>query len=116
MMTIPDVQVAENILPQVMASPKPKHWAAVKRVLQYFAGTQKHEVLIRKSDSFNIIAYCDSEWGGDTVDRKSWTGFLVFIVGTLVSWMSRKYNTLARSSTKAVYRAVVVTTQEVEAV
>lgn len=55
-----------------------------------------------------ITVYCDADWKGDTIDRKSRTGYLIYVRGTLISWSSRKQNTLARSSTEAEYRAIDV--------
>lgn len=65
---------------------------------------------------FNITAFCNTNWGSDTVDRKSKTGYLVYVRGALVSWVSRKQNTMARSSIEAEYRAIATTTQEIEVV
>lgn len=115
-MTHPDVQAAVNKLSQFMASPRPKHVAAMKRVLQFLAGTPTFGIIIRKAKDFHITAYCDADWGGDTLDRKSRTRMLVYLGGSLVSWTSRKQGTLARSSTEAEYRAVATITQEVESV
>lgn len=42
--------------------------------------------------------------------------YLIYVGGTLVSWASRKQNTVARSSTEVEYRAIATTTQKVEAV
>lgn len=55
----------------------------------------------------------DVDWGGDTVDRKSKTRFVVYVRGMLVSWISQKQNTLARSSIEVEYRAVTTTTHKV---
>lgn len=65
---------------------------------------------------FSITTYYDTDWDGDTVNRKSRTGFLVYIGGSLVSWVSRKHSTFSRSSIEAEYMAVVTATQEHEAV
>lgn len=92
------------------------HWVAIKRILHYITGTQKHEILLRKMRDFGITAYCNSDWGGDTIDRKRMFGFLVYTGGNLVSWASRKQGTLARSSTMVEYRAIATTTQEIKVV
>lgn len=92
-LTRPDVQVAVNWLAQFIAEPKMIHWLAVKRVLCYFFRTQKHGIALRQVKDFSVTAYCDADWEGDTVDRKSRTGFLVYVGGTLVSWVSKKQST-----------------------
>lgn len=115
-LTRPEVQVVVNRLAQFMTEPTMVHWVVVKRVLCYLFRTQRHGIVLRWVNDFGITAYCDADWGEDTVDRKSRTGFLVYVGGTLVSWVSRKQSTLARSSTEAEYRAIATTTQEIEAV
>lgn len=54
--------------------------------------------------------------GGDTTDRKSQTGILIFLGDTLVAWSSKKQQTLARSSTEAEYRAIATTVEELEGI
>lgn len=104
--TRPDVQVAVNHLLQFMAAPQPVHWSAMKRILRFLSSTQRFGIMLRKARDFGITAYCDADWGGDSIDRKSRTSYLVYLGGTLVTWVSRKQSTLARSSTEAEYRAV----------
>lgn len=66
--------------------------------------------------NYSINAFCDANWGGDITDRKSRSGYLVYVEGALVSWASRKQNTMARSNTEGEYREVATTTQEIEVV
>ncbi|XP_020698693.1 uncharacterized protein LOC110111254 [Dendrobium catenatum] len=56
--------------------------------------------------SLNLTAFTDADWAGDKTDRKSTTGFCVFIGSTLVFWATKKQSTIARSSTEAEYRAL----------
>lgn len=88
----------------------------MERVLRFLSGTPNHCIILRRMTDRGITAYCDTDWGGDTTDRKSRTGFLVYVGGSLVSWISRKQGIVARSSTKAEYNAIATTTQEVEVV
>ena len=45
-------------------------------------------------------------------DRKSMSGFCVFLGGNLITWSSKKQNAVSRSSTKSKYRALATTTAE----
>nr|GEV73954.1 hypothetical protein [Tanacetum cinerariifolium] len=54
--------------------------------------------------------YCDSAWAGDSVSRKSTTGFCIFLSDSVISWKSKKQDVISKSSTKAEYGAMVVTT------
>ncbi|GKE05209.1 uncharacterized mitochondrial protein-like protein [Tanacetum coccineum] len=61
----------------------------------------------------DLRAYCDADWAGDSITRKSTTGFCVFIGDSLISWKSKKQDVLSKSSTEAEYCAMSVTTSEI---
>lgn len=88
----------------------------MKRVLRFFSGMLTHGVIIHRMIGRGIMVYCDADWGGDTIDRKSRMGFLIYVGGTLISWLSWKQATVACSSTEAEYRVIATTTQELEAI
>ncbi|XP_019168035.1 PREDICTED: uncharacterized protein LOC109163785 [Ipomoea nil] len=104
--TRPDLSFAVNRVCQHMHSPTTEHWAMLKRVLRYVKGTLHFGLFIRPSSSVAVHAFSDSDWAGDPTDRKSTSGFAVFLGGNLISWSCRKQRTVARSSTKAEYKAL----------
>jgi hypothetical protein len=53
-----------------------------------------------------IETYTDSDWGGDTVDRKSTTGYVIFLNNNPVSWRSKKQTTIALSTCEAEFMAL----------
>uniref|UniRef100_A0A2N9G1P2 Integrase catalytic domain-containing protein n=1 Tax=Fagus sylvatica TaxID=28930 RepID=A0A2N9G1P2_FAGSY len=55
-----------------------------------------------------LTAFTDSDWAGNPVDRRSTTGFLIFLGNNLLTWASKKQPTVSRSSTEAKYRALAV--------
>lgn len=113
-LTCPDVQLANNRLSLFMANPAQVHWTTMKRVLRFLSGTPNHGIILCCMTGCGIMAYCDTDWGGDTIDRKSETGFLVYVGGSLVSWITWEQGIVVRSSAEAEYRVIVTTTQEVE--
>jgi len=115
-LTRPDIQYSVNKLSQFLTSPSSGHWVAMKRLLRYLAGTQQLGITLNKVRDFNITCYCDADWGGDLMDRKSHTGYLIYIGDSLVAWSSKKQAALARSSTEAEYRAVATTVEEAEGI
>ncbi|GKC79423.1 ribonuclease H-like domain-containing protein [Tanacetum coccineum] len=65
-----------------------------------------------KSPGMNLKAFSDADWAKCVVTRKSITGYCVFLNDYLVSWKSKKQNTLSKSSTKVEYRALAFVTSE----
>lgn len=96
--TRPDVSFAVNHACQFMHSPTVAHFNAVKRLLQYLQGTL-HYGLQFSDSSLDLQAYSDSDWAGSVIDRKSTTGYCVFLGSNLVSWTAKKQCTVSRSST-----------------
>ncbi|XP_019175670.1 PREDICTED: uncharacterized protein LOC109170993 [Ipomoea nil] len=111
--TRPDLSFAVNQICQHMHSPTTEHWAMLKRVLRYVKGTLHFGLFIRPSSSLAVHAFSDSDWAGDPSDRKSTSGFAVFLGGNLISWSCRKQRTVARSSTEAEYKALTDVSAEV---
>ncbi|XP_019170539.1 PREDICTED: uncharacterized protein LOC109166104 [Ipomoea nil] len=111
--TRPDLSYAVNRLCQFMHSPTVDHWAMVKRVLRYVKGTMDYGLRLSASTSTSVQAYSDSDWAGCPVDRKSTSGYAVFLGTNLISWLSRKQRTVARSSTEAEYKALADVAAEV---
>lgn len=46
---------------------------------------------------------CDSDWAGSPDDRKSTTGYAIYVGPCLISWTAKKQPVVARSSTEAEY-------------
>jgi len=110
-LTQPDLAYAVNQLCQHMHCPTTVHWIAAKRVLRYLKGTIDHGLLFRKGP-LTLNAYCDSDWAGNPDDRRSTTGFGIFLGSNLISWAAKKQPTVSRSSTEAEYRSMALAITE----
>ena len=55
--------------------------------------------------SFDLIGFSDVDYAGSKIDRKSTSGTCQFLGPCLVSWSSRKQNSVAISTTEAEYVA-----------
>ena len=110
--TRPDIAYSVNQVCQFMHSPLESHFLAVKRILRYLRGTSGWGVCFRPG-SLDITAYTDTDWAGDLNDRRSTTGFVLFLGSNPVSWSSKKQHTVSRSSTEAEYCAMATTTAEI---
>ena len=63
--------------------------------------------LLFPSDSpLTLRAYSDSSWPYDPDTRRSTMGFCIFLESVLISWSSKRQNTISCSSTKEEYRVM----------
>jgi len=111
--TRPDIAYVVHIVSQFVTSPTTIHWAVVLRILRYLRGTQFQSLLLPSTSSLQLRAYSDADWASDPVDRKSTTGFCIFLGDSLISWKSKKQSVVSKSSTEAEYRAMASTTTEI---
>lgn len=112
-MTRPDIAFSVNKLCQFMHAPTDEHWKAVKRLLRYLKGTMSYGLFFDKACSLQLQCFTDSDWGGCPDDRRSTSGFGIFLGNCLVSWMAKKQPTIARSSSESEYKSIANATAEV---
>lgn len=111
-LTRPDACFAIHRVSQFLHQPTEDDWNSVKRILRYLKATAHHGLLLTKSKTLNLNVYSDADWASNSADRKSITGFAIFLGTNLISWNSKKQQTVARSSTEAEYRAIGVAVME----
>ena len=78
---------------------------AVKRIFRYLVYTSNLGLWYPKGSSFDLHGYSDSDYAGCKVDRKSTTGTCQFLGRSLVSWSSKKQNSVSLSMAEAEYVA-----------
>ncbi|KAJ4779344.1 polyprotein [Rhynchospora pubera] len=110
--TRPDITFAVNKASQFMAEPTEEHWKLVKRILRYIQGSLDHGITLKSAPHLSLHGYCDADWAGCPDDRRSTTGYAIFLGPNLISWSSKKQATVSRSSTEAEYRSLAMTTSE----
>jgi len=104
--TRPDIAYAVQQVCLHMHDPREPHLAALKRILRYVRGTLHLGLLLRPSTLTDLVVYTDADWAGCPDTRRSTSGYAVFLGDNLVSWSSKRQNTVSRSSAEAEYRAV----------
>lgn len=89
------------------------HMELVNQVLRYLKASPGRGIMMKKLNRSDIVGYADADWAGNPLDRKSTTGFCMFVGGNLVTWKSKKQTVVARSSAEAEYRAMAAATSEI---
>ena len=69
--TRPNICYAVNQVSQHMQAPNVKHWNMVDRILRYLRGSQGQGVWMGCNKNTEVVGYCDADWAGDSVDRRS---------------------------------------------
>lgn len=108
----PDLAYAVEVLSQFMGSLTQTHLEAMLKVLRYVKGTSWQRIYFSVDPDLNVTGYNDSDWAGCWNTKRSLTGFCVFLCSPLVSWNNKKQQIVSRSSAKAEYRAMVISTCE----
>ena len=88
--TRPDISHAVHVASQFQHAPTTVHMSAILRIIRYIKGTVNKGVFLSSSSELSLIAYTDSDWGGDPNNRHSTTGFCIFLGESLISWRCKK--------------------------
>lgn len=110
--TRPDISFSTGALSKFLSDLTDAHWTSAIRLLRFLQGTIDMKLLFSRSAGFDIVAYCDADWAS-SYDRKSTTGYLIYIGNNLVMWKSKKQSTIALSSTEAEFIAATETIREI---
>jgi len=105
--TRPELAFSVNKVCQIMHAPQEHHWKAVKRILRYVVGTTAHSLHLHPSSTSFIMGFNDLNWAIDLDDRRSTTGYCVYLGKNLISWSSKKQKVISQSTTEAEYQSVV---------
>jgi hypothetical protein len=85
----------------------------MKYILRYLHGSVNSGLHLQCSNDLTLQAFCGADWAGCPDDRRSITGFAIFLGPNVISWSSKKQTTISKSSTKVEYRAMAVTTTKI---
>ena len=89
--TRPDITFAVGYLSRFMEAPTADHYAAVKHLLRYIAGTLDDGCAYEHGKGeLKLTGYSDSDHAGDTDDRRSMSGTFFFLGENPISWQSKK--------------------------
>jgi hypothetical protein len=75
----------------------------VKRILRYLKHTPSIGLWYPKGARFQLVGYSDSDYAGCKIHRKSTSGGCHLLGRSLVSWSSKKQNSVALSTVETEY-------------
>lgn len=101
--TRPDIAQAVGAIQRHVSDPRPQHWRAVLRVVQYLCGTRDYGLRMSLDVGVaQLLIWSDSDWAGCLDTRKSTSGYVVMFLGCAIAWKSKRQpGGPARSSTEA---------------
>ena len=102
----PDITYFVHVLSRFMHQPCKLHMEVALRVVRYLKNAPDQGLFFSSNSDFRLLAYCDSDWPGFPITRRSTTGYCVFLGPSLVSWRSKRQKTVSLSSAEAEYRAI----------
>ncbi|CAM8926385.1 unnamed protein product [Rhodiola kirilowii] len=102
----PDIMYIVCLCARFQADPRETHLKDVKRILHYLKGTDTLCIWYPRNADLRLVGYTDADFTGNKIDRKSTSGMAQFFGSCLVSWASKKQNSVALSTAEADYIAV----------
>jgi hypothetical protein len=101
-----DIMLSVCMYARFEANRKEVHLRAMKRIMRYLVYTPKFGLWYPNGSTFDLIGYSDADYVGCKIDKKSTSGTCQFLGRSLVSWASKKENSVALSTAEAEYIVV----------
>jgi hypothetical protein len=100
-----DIMLSVHMCAKFQASPKDCHLRVTKRIMRYLVLTSNIDLCYHKESHFELLRYSNADYVRYKVDRKSASDTCQFLRWSLVSWSSKKQNSIVLSTIEAEYVA-----------
>ena len=102
--TRPAISYSVNYLSRYQNCYDKTHWKYALRVLKYLYLTKNLNLHYNRNGNCDILdCYVDADHAGDSVDRKSTSGYVIRFFGNVIDWKSCKQKCVTKASTYAEY-------------
>jgi hypothetical protein len=101
----PDIMLSVCMCARFEAASKHCYLRVIKRIMRYLVLTPNLRLWYPKGSCFELIGYSDTDYVRCKVDRKSTSGTCQLLGRSLVSWSSKKQNSVVLSTAEAEYVA-----------
>ncbi|WRX18656.1 zinc finger protein [Theobroma cacao] len=85
------------------SQPKETHLTDVKRIFRYLIDTQGLGIWYSRKSTLSLVGYSNADFAGSKTDRKSISGTCQYLGRMLVSWSSKKQNSMTLSTAEPEY-------------
>ena len=90
-----DIAFSVGVCARFQVAPKESHLIAVKGIICNVNGTSNYRIWYSKDSNECLARYLDVDWARSVDDRKSTSGGCFYLRNNLVSWMSKKQNSVS---------------------
>ena len=104
--TRPDLSISTNLLGRNVACPTVENLKAMNRAAGYLLGSRDLYLALDGTGELFLTGMSDADWAGDTVDRKSTSGYICYLGKAPIMWSSTKQKCVAGSTMHAEYVAL----------
>ena len=112
----PDLSNAVRELSKCLDGASEAAYKEMLRVIKYVLDTRDRGLRIEPEPTdteWVILLYSDSDWAGDKDNRRSVSGYMIFLNGVLISWKSKLQKVVSLSSSEAEFYACSEAVKEI---
>jgi len=95
MVTRPNITNAVSQLSQHLCAFGEEHIVTVKRIMHNLRGTINIAIEYGASGRIDMISYVNADHAGNHATRRSMTGYIFALNGTVVTWASQRQSVVA---------------------
>jgi hypothetical protein len=111
----PEGANAARELSRQFGNPNEDHWHELGRFVGYLKLHEENvKVIYRKPNDMRVLSYVDSNYATNKEDRRSVSGGIHTLGGTMTNWLSKTQESTTLSSTEAEYVSLASGAQEVK--